>query len=316
MAWVSYWLFSCAMVRFGPMPKGHKAKSQSAPLMWPNLQQLICAEVKNWNAPAIRKWVDGFLNSTVVLGSQKVLTLPSALQHIHALEQTPGSEGLLFLVLDACYRAATYKEHHQERRGQDSHMLADIPRQRTAVKQLRTFLKKYPQQASLALGGALLDWKQRRHGQVIFPNIQGARVGFSQVFDELLDCYDTALAHGSHGAKRGPWLHRVQAGALCYPDTAPLDKNTSQPDARLNSLLFHLVFLLRQATSPTPILSSLGTPMPKSGTPHYFIVAVLANAALPDSCTQTADGLLSPQQVRQRVTRLQHQGVMWAHWPV
>jgi hypothetical protein len=301
------------------MPKGYNAKSQPVCLPWLDLQQLIRDEMKKWDPPAMQKWVGGFLKSEIVLGLQKVYTLPCALQRIHALEQTPGNEGLLFLVLDVCYCAATYKDHHRERRTKDANVLADISRQHTAVKRLRTFLKKYSHHASLALGGALLDWKQRRHGKVIFPNIQGERVPLSQVFDELLTCYDSALSHGLHGAKRGPWLHRVQAGALLYPDTAPLDKTTSQPNARLNSLLFYLVFLLRQATSPTPIQSCLGMRMPESGTPHYPLVAVLANAAIPDACKKasrnTADGLLSPQQVRQRVTRLQHQGVMWADWP-
>ena len=288
-------------------------------LNWSDLQRFIRDEVERGSSSATQKWLERFLKSNAVMGSQESLTLASALQRIHALQETSENKRLLFDLLDACYRAGTYQKGQdrlQDRRAKDSSMLTEVPLQRTAIKRLRRFLTKYPQHASLALGGALLDWKQRRQGKTIFPTIQGERVAISQVLDEILDCYDAALSKELHGAKRGPWLHRVQAIALLYPDHTPLDKKTSQPNARLNALLFHLVFLFRQATSRRSIRAGLGVSMPKEGNPHYSLVAVLANAALPDECAKLSeDGLFTTQQARQRVSRLQQQQVKWAPWP-
>ena len=154
--------------------------------------------------------------------------------------------------MDTCYHAATYSESKdplRERRVKDSNFLETIPSQRTHIKQIRRVLAEYPVHTGFALGAALLEWKHRRRGTVIFPAVRREHVGLHQVFDELLDCYDSALQKGLHGAKRGRWLHRVQLGAVLYPDSTPLDQKTSQPNSRLNSLLFHLVFLFRQATS-------------------------------------------------------------------
>lgn len=254
----------------------------------------------------------------IVGGSRKPLTLRSAMQAIYVLQEHSEDKTLLYDVLDTCYDAATYSESKDPllaQRVNDSEFLEDLPRLRTAITQIRQFLSKYPLRTSYAVAGGLLEWKDRRKGEVIFPAVRGERIDLHQLLEELLACFDSALEQGLHGAKRGGWLHRVQLGALLYPDNTPVDEKTFQPNIRLNSLLFHLVFLFRQATSPNPIRAMLGAPMPPTGKPHYPLVTMLANAALPDDCSTSSLGsVLSEQQTRQRILRLQQQ-VKWAPWP-
>jgi hypothetical protein len=172
----------------------------------------------------------------------------------------------------------------------------------------------------MAWATALLDWKNRRKKQVVFPAIQGTPTSLAQVFAELLECYDSALRNGLFTTKgKGAWLYRFQAGAILYPEQKPLDARTRPSHDLLNSLLFHLAFLFRQATSERPVLRALGTPMLRTGSPHYPLVASLANAVIPNECKLasmgTPEGYLSVKQVRERITRLTRQDVKLANWP-
>jgi hypothetical protein len=108
-------------------------------------------------------------------------------------------------------------------------------------------------------------------------------------------------------AKAGPFMHRVQAMALLYPQ--PIDRRPARADAVVNSLLFAAVGETRLFTGGGGCLSDDGGPMPEDGEPMWPLAAALANDALEFSLTaKVAEDRLSKLLKR-------NPGLGWVGWP-
>lgn len=243
-----------------------------------------------------KKWLDDFLEKAGVR---------DALAALDAADKSRG-KWLLDAVVRSCHLASKFasrKDLARVRRARDAGFLEGIDAQRKAIKSLRRFIGRYPNETGLAFGGALLAWKERHEGKASLPYVEGTKLAVEIVLDELLEHYSQALGVGIR--EKANMLHRYQVGPLLYP--TPLDQQRAQPDARKNGLIFELAFYNRHATAGHDRAFVEGMPMPREGRPLLSHVATLAQAVL--------GGKISEGDVTQRVRRLEKQGVGLANWP-
>ena len=168
----------------------------------------------------------------VVLSSSPCAGLLSPQRALKKIAEIDQSGELHGEVLNTCYLAArqlTREDRFLKQRKDDISVAQEIESQKRAIEKLITFMKRYPGNASDAWGWALLEWKKRRDKNVVFPSINGTRCPLSQVFVDMLECYDSALENGMYSkkGKGAAWLYRFQAIALLYPDHKPLDTTTA-----------------------------------------------------------------------------------------
>ncbi len=227
------------------------------------------------------------------------------------------SLSLLSQVLQICYFSATLpvKDPNKAMRERDTEILRHVKNQGKAVKTLCVFLRRYPEATNWAMGHALLKWKANHQGKAHLPFIKDQSLSPSRFLEEILNLYGQALEKGIPGVKKGPWIHRWQFGALLYPDKHPLDQQIKQPEHRLNSLLFHLAFLFRQATASKPILAMAGTPMPAGGKPHYDLILQFAYLVFPQLCETSGEEELGVYTIKARLFEIKKIGVTLGNWP-
>ncbi|MBT7337511.1 hypothetical protein HN801_02285 [Candidatus Peregrinibacteria bacterium] len=125
-------------------------------------------------------------------------------------------------------------------------------------------------------------------------------------FEDILTEYRNQLALAIHMKDRKKFPHWKQHGNLYYPNDIQDQAKRRVPQA--NSLLFGLVFYLRQYTDETTPesvwMQRVEGPMPTTGRPHYELVAQIANA-VNELCTPPIfDNKLSDEQVRKRIKTL------------
>jgi len=255
-------------------------------------------------------WLDKFIASEVRIGASSNspgFGVKTALQKTCQLDKT-GITTLLYWVLCACYQAATTDLSDRSRRQKDSEFLKECPSQVKALTKIIKFMKRYPDYCSWPLAQAYLTWRGDHPGygiQVIMGDNKS--LPFATICEPLLTNYATALKNGVGARNKGPWLHRVKAGPLLYPDSVPLDRQKAQPDVKVDGLLFHLTFLFRLYTSSNPHGRwQAGQRMPTSGKPHIPLVTLLTNATLGKD--------LSIEVARSRVQSLAKKGVGLIGW--
>ena len=116
------------------------------------------------------------------------------------------------------------------------------------------------------------------------------------------------------GGKR--FAHWRQHGALLFP--RGLSNQSQRGTPQTNSLLFSLVFILRQYTDPnspdSAWLKVKAGPMPKIGRPHYGLVAQIINATNELCIPPVFETAMTEGQVKKRITRLTEKDVELSTW--
>lgn len=125
-------------------------------------------------------------------------------------------------------------------------------------------------------------------------------------FEDILTEYRNQLALAVHMKDRKKFPHWKQHGNLYYPNEIKGQAKRKVPQA--NSLLFGLVFYLRQYTDETTPESKwmqrIEGPMPTIGSPHYELVAKIANAVNQLCTPPIFDSKQSGEQVRKRINTM------------
>jgi hypothetical protein len=125
-------------------------------------------------------------------------------------------------------------------------------------------------------------------------------------FEEILTEYRNQVHVAILLKGRENLPHWKQHGNLYYPNDIKGQAKRRVPQA--NSLLFGLVFYLRQYTDETAPESKwmqrVEGPMPTTGKPHYDLVAKIANAVNELSSPSIFDSKQSGDQVRKRIKTL------------
>ena len=125
-------------------------------------------------------------------------------------------------------------------------------------------------------------------------------------FEDILTEYRNLVHLSVFMKDRKKFPHWKQHGNLYYPNDIKDQAKRRVPQA--NSLLFGLVFYLRQYTDETTPesvwMQRVEGPMPTNGRPHYELVAKIANA-VNELCTPPIfDNKLLDEQVRKRINTL------------
>jgi len=112
------------------------------------------------------------------------------------------------------------------------------------------------------------------------------------------------------------FAHWRQHGALLFPKG--LSNQSQGRTPQINSLLFTLVFILRQYTdqdSPDSAwLKAKAGSMPKNGKPHYELVAQIINATNELCVPPVFETAMTEEQVKKRIARLTEKDVKLSTW--
>jgi hypothetical protein len=135
-------------------------------------------------------------------------------------------------------------------------------------------------------------------------------------FEDILSHYAANVKHLVIEMKKKEFAHWRQHGALLFPQG--LSNQSQGENPQVNSLLFSLVFLLRQYTdqgSPDNAwLKAKAGPMPKNGRPHYGLVAQIINATNELCVPPVFKAAMTEGQVKKRIARLIEKDVELSTW--
>jgi hypothetical protein len=290
-----------------PTPRPSASQHYPPTLGWPTCRNHLRLRI-NEQRPCMSPWLEEFLVRDFCTEGVTPIRLPQALCKVIALDPY-GSDGLILDVIEACYRASTFKNKKNPHTQLTREILKEIPTVEHAIAALRSFLSRYPEAGSWMLCGAYLRWKEvHKPKKVQYLGVENTRVTLAHLQEEFFQCWADTLKRPIPGVKSGPFLHRFQSGPLLYQQ--PLDEQDKPPlDPALNGLAFQLAFLFRRATSKQVISWATGSSMPTTGKPHYPIVTLLAKCALPDRHHITSS------LIRDRIAHLVKKKVTLASWP-
>jgi hypothetical protein len=121
-----------------------------------------------------------------------------------------------------------------------------------------------------------------------------------------LNKYSSDIKERSSGLREKKFAHWQQYGALYYPDRLTPQAQKKHP--QLNSIIFSVVFLIRQYTDKSVPgdnwLKIKCGPMPKDGIPHYELAAQIVNATNEISNPRFRNKSITGEQVKFRIKRL------------
>jgi len=210
-------------------------------------------------------------------------------RNFQELEPDRGSDNLRFFrtaLLTYCYTCCEFDnifdgKFNKESRKKDSEFYEQVPRLIKNIDELVSFTKKWPE----------------------FHNVLNKDKNLN--FDDILAEYSLLVKMEILFKSRKKRPHWKLHGNLYYPNDIKDQAKRRVPQA--NSLLFGLVFYLRQYTDETTlerVWMQIEGPMPTTGRPHYELVAQIANA-VNELCTPPIfDDKLSDEQVRKRINTL------------
>ncbi|UCE55878.1 MAG: hypothetical protein JSV31_10635, partial [Desulfobacterales bacterium] len=198
-------------------------------------------------------------------------------------KELSAQENLKNWILKACYNAKNYKDTCHNKREHDKYSIEEIKgegrNQIKAIKELRKFIKNYPNAANYAMGIALenlylesiviviereklterlIESKER----VLIKRLDESKRRVEQLLDKILAAYESGLE------KYIPFknvIYWFQDGCLLFPK--PIDKKRVDPV--IDSLIFEIAFYLKRYISnrPTMVIEP-GMPFPK--TKHHL----------------------------------------------
>lgn len=207
-------------------------------------------------------------------------------------------------ILKACYNAAIFKDTSHEKRMHDKSTIDEIEgegrNQVKAIKELRNFIKRYPDASNWAIIDAIGDLYK---DGLIIKDLSEHKGPGEPFLDKLLAAYEVGLKKYTMPKFLAYWS---QSGCLSFPK--PIDKKRSDP--ALDGLIFELAFHLKRykSSNPTMVLAP-GVPFPKTRrrlTAQNEIIAKFVNAAL--------NKKLNSKHVKNRIDKLRKQGARFTGW--